>query len=109
MSEKQTPSQWLDEQLERRHISQNELARLMGDSHGGNLTRFRNGDAGPKVALGLARQLRVSPLEVLAVAGYIDEMPEKVDREADELSLIFYRLADADRHAIMAFARHLAN
>lgn len=100
-----TPRVWLDEQLERLQISQNELARRAGVSQS-QVHEFAEGQSGSEAAVRIANALNVPATITLALLGKVPAPAKWSDVETDRLAHIYRLLDENDRQAVLALAEY---
>lgn len=101
-----TPAEWLQEQLDRRHWTQNEFARYAGIAQSA-VTRFTSGTAGCDIAIRIANALNVSPALTLALLGKTPPPPSMQAVETETLAYLYTALDEAGREQLMLFADYL--
>ena len=101
-----TPAEWLKEQLDRRHWSNNEFARHAGIAQSA-VTRFIRGECGCDTAISIANALNVSPALTLALLGKTPAPPSMQAVEADSLAYIYATLSPERRRMLFDYAEYL--
>lgn len=101
-----TPRAWLDEQLKRLQISQNELARRAGLAQS-QVHSFAKGTCGTEAAVKIANALNVPATITLALIGKVPPPAKWSDVDADSIAHVYRQLDDEDRQAVMALAQFL--
>ena len=104
--ELQDPAVWLNEQMKRQKLSQNEVARKAGIASS-TLTQFSAGKAGEEAAVKIANFFNVPTQLTLAMMGLAPPPPTYASAEAQSLCLIYDRLDDERRVQLVSFARFL--
>lgn len=99
-------SDWLTKELDKRKMSQAELARLANVSRAAisNLLNDTR-QPGPEILLGIAKALKLPPEFVFRRAGLLPEEKNKLDEIFQEMAAILETLGDNDRDEILKFAR----
>ena len=97
---------YLTKELERRNLSQRQLAKDSGLSHPhiGNVLS-RKYDASADFCVSVARALDADPVYLLSLAGH---WPKVDDAGLDELTRLASRLSPDDRAFVLRIARTLA-
>lgn len=101
-----TPRIWLDEQLERWSISQNELARRAGVSPS-QVHEFSEGQSGAETAIRIANALGIPAIIPLALLGKVPPPAKWSDVESDTVAHIYRLLGEEDRQTLLSFAEFL--
>lgn len=101
-----TPRQWLEVELEKRAISQNELARRAGLAHS-QVFEFAEGRAGADAAVRIANALGIPATMTLALLGRVPPPARWSDVESDDMAHIYRMLGEEDRRILMEFADFL--
>lgn len=104
-----TPDEWIDSELNRLRLSQNELGRLMHPGRGGSsqISKFRAGNAGPQICIDLARVLNADPAYVLAISGHVPPPANANDTNVAYLTHVYASLNDENKMLLLDFARFL--
>lgn len=105
MADKYNFSTWLSEQMDKRNLTQAELARLAGVTRSainGVLTGTRG--PGNDLCLAIARALRLPPETVFRAAGLLPPEPEYVPL-LDEWNAVFYELTPDEQQELIDIAR----
>lgn len=101
-----TPRIWLDEQLEKWSISQNELARRAGVAQS-QVHEFAEGQSGAETAVRIANALGMSADIPLALLGRVPPPARWSDVKSDEIAHIYRLLDEEDRQTLFNFAEFL--
>lgn len=101
-----TPEEWLNEQLEKMHISQNEMARRAGISSS-SISNFAAGTCGVQVAVDIANFFGVPATVTLALIGKVPPLPQTARTQADLLAFIYTRLDGERQNMLMTYAEYL--
>lgn len=101
-----TPREWLDEQLTRLGLSQNELAIRTGLASSA-ISNFTAGRSGHETAVRLANGLGVPPGVTLALLGLSPAPARWRDVEQETVAHIYGILDDQDRQMLLTFAEWL--
>lgn len=98
---------WLNDQLNERGWSYNELARR-ADVSGGSISHIMNQRKNPgyDVCVGIARALEIPPENVLRRAGLLPALPPEVEEEREMVALA-RRLSGQARQVILTTMRSL--
>lgn len=104
--EKTAFSVWLKNEITVHNISQAELARRAGISHG-EISRLAAGNRMPRheTCRKIADGFQLSPDLVLQAAGYFADSPQLYDRDVMEIQVIFKDLPHETRRQIVQIAR----
>jgi transcriptional regulator with XRE-family HTH domain len=100
-------SEWLNEKMRGKKLTQAELARLAGIDPGTvyKLLNAKTRRPTPETCKGLARALEVSPETVYRAAGI--QLPETSFPESEDLNYIVVQLPSVERQKVLAMARVL--
>ncbi len=101
-----TPRQWLEVELEKRSISQNELARRAGLAHS-QVFEFAEGRAGADAAVRIANALGIPATITLALLGRVPPPARWSDVDSEEIAHIYRLLGEEDQRALLEFADFL--
>lgn len=101
-----TPDKWLNEQLEKLHITQNEFARRHNISSSA-LSNFTSGQCGAQTAVNIANALGVPATYTLALVGKVPPPPAQESANADLISHIYQRLDEQRQAELLSFAEYL--
>lgn len=101
-----SPREWLEEQLERLKISQNELARRAGLSPS-QVHEFAEKQSGCDAAIRIANELGVPATVTLALLGRVPPPAKWSDVDSEAIGHIYRLLSDEDRKLLMTFAEFL--
>lgn len=100
------PGEWLNAQMEKLHITQNEFARRAKISSSA-LTNFASGDCGPQTAINIANYLGIPATHTLAMVGFVPPPPSYDSVNVELISYIYQRLDDGRRKELMNYADYL--
>lgn len=98
-------SQWLEDEMDKRQLTQAELARQAGVTRGainGVLTGARG--VGPDLLNAIAKGLQLPPETVFRAAGLLPSLPEDQE-ELQILNHLYSQLSDEDREDILALIK----
>lgn len=101
-----TPEEWLNEQYEKLHISQNEFARRAKISSS-SLSNFASGNCGYQTPIDIANFLGIPATIPLALVGKVPPPPSWTTAEAELISYIYQKLDDERRKMLMNYAEYL--
>lgn len=101
-----TPGDWLNEQLAKMKMSQNEAALKAGISSG-TLTKFAAGDVSAKAAVAIANFFNVPTQLTLAMVGLAPAPASLESAEAERLGMIYMALTDENKEKLLTFAEFL--
>lgn len=98
-------SEWLSSELEKRGLSQSELARLAGVSRGAishliNQTR----KPGPEICEAIAHALKLPPETVFRVAGLLSPKPD-IQTEDQQFLYLLHLMDELSREELLEFMK----
>lgn len=96
---------WLQKEMDKRGISQKELANL-GEISPPQVSKIlnRQSPAGPEAALGIARALKLDPVTVFRMAGLLPPGTEaETDQRENGLIHMFRQMDEMDKDDIYAY------
>lgn len=100
------PGVWLDAQLKKMHLSQNEAAR-MAHLSSGTLSKFTAGHVSEKAAVKIANFFNAPTQLVLAMVGLAPPPASMMDVETERLAHMFAQLDAERKEKLIAFAEFL--
>lgn len=101
---KQSPEEWLNEQYEKLHISQNEFARRAGIASSA-LSNFAAGTCGCQTPIDIANYLGIPATIPLSLVGKVPPPPSS--SEAELISYKYQKLDSGRRQMLMNYADFL--
>jgi len=109
MADNYSFSEWLKTEMEKRDLSQSELARLAGVTRSA-INGVVMGTRGPGVDLcnGIARAFHIPPEEVLRAAGMLPAASSAHSQEKQELSYLFDQLPPEEQQEVLVLLRFKA-
>jgi transcriptional regulator with XRE-family HTH domain len=101
-------TEWLNEELQKRDWSYNELARRAGLSSGGiSLVMNEARKPGPELCLAIARALNKDPVTVFRLAGLLPPEPDG-DPDAKQALHLFRQLSPTQKEMLLTQMEALA-
>ena len=101
-----TAREWMDAQLKRVGLTQNELGRRIGISSSA-MSCFARGIAGPQTCLNVAQSLNVSPLFTLALCGHIPAPASWKQGDFETLAIVWDALDNTRRDNLLSYAQYM--
>ncbi len=100
---------WLEEELKNRGWSQSELARR-GHIRPNTVSRVLNRERapGPDFCKAVARALHIPQYTVFYIAGLLEDVPDDLSQEEQELVYHFQQLTPEEQEDILSFLRQRA-
>lgn len=99
------PAEWLDKELRKLGLSQNELSQNYPISQSG-VSIFRSGKAGANICIELAKALRKDVRLLLAIQGHMS-MPNEWELKDSEIAEVWTGLSRNNQDALLKYARFL--